>query len=629
MACRLELSLESKCSVVISRILASPPLAYLHKIDFDMTADLTVLPLSLPLLPLGQASSWMTAWLTPIWFLAAGIGLGLLALAAFMLLFRALSYIPPWEKLSHSVAGHVVAAIITAALAAGIWSVIPANMLGSADLKEPLLLSIALVLLSAIVGWSLVFCCSKQASRYSIATLSEGAAGFLTITALIIVFVGAAAWAVGAALGTPIVAEPIRAFASIPQLFSTGETVVVRELAAQPADGQAEFVPVDLPIDFELLDELKIHSDMSVLLADAADSASFSRAPVRIGAGETLNWNRRNQSIESLPIPTDEALQLHVQNQEVYPAQLTFTIATVPPVPEAASLVITALAVLLIGLAILLQQAVAPRASAVAHATLKSELAQPLFLVLMLLGSLAIVLYTFLSFNTFGEDIKLLKDCGITTIMLLAAFQGIWSASSSISEEIEGKTALTVLSKPIQRRSFVIGKFLGIFWMLLLMFVVLGALELTAVAYKPIYDSREASETMPTWQQCHIEMMRTIPGLTMAFMQSVVLMAVSVALATRLPQLANLSVCFAIYVVGNLTTSLVSSTQDGFEIVKFISSLVATVIPILEHFSLQAAIDAGKPITMSLLSGNLVYCLLYVMLAMFLALLLFEDRDLA
>ena len=112
-------------------------------------------------------------------------------------------------------------------------------------------------------------------------------------------------------------------------------------------------------------------------------------------------------------------------------------------------------------------------------------------------------------------------------------------------------------------------------------------------------------------------------------MESVVLMAISVALATRLPQLANLSICCAIYVIGNLTTSLVTSTQDGFEIVRFVAQLVATIIPILEHFSLQAAIDSGNRITMSLLSGSLIYCLLYVLLSMFLALLLFEDRDLA
>ncbi len=590
---------------------------------------MTHLPISINLLPLGQVNNWMTAWLTPIWFLAAGIAIGLLVLGLLTLLFKLLSQVPAWEGLSHGPAGHGVAAAISAAIAGGVWSVMPASYTGAAALNEPLLLGIALFLLSCIVGWSLVFCCSKQPARYSFDTLREGAAGYLTISALVVVFVGAAAWGIGQVMGTQIVADPVKAFASIPQLFSTGESTLVRTVPAAPADGDAPFVPVDVPIDFELLDRLTVTSDKSVIFGDSDNSASFSRVPLRLGAGESVSWNRRLQKIEELPIPYNENTKLHVQNLEIYDAVLEFKLTTEPPVREAATLLITALVVVLIGLTLLLQQAVAPRASAVAHATLKNELAQPLFLVLMALGTLAVTLYAFLSFNTFGEDIKLLKDCGITTIMLLAAFQGIWSASSSISEEIEGKTALTVLSKPIQRRSFVIGKFLGIFWVLFLMFIILGTFELGAVAYKPIYDAREASKEMPTWQDCHLEMIRTIPGLVMAFMQSVVLMAVSVALATRLPQLANLAVCFAIYVIGNLTTSLVSSTQDGFEIVKFVASLVATIIPILEHFSLQAAIDADRPITISLLSGNLVYCLLYVMLAMFLALLLFEDRDLA
>ncbi|MEM8736342.1 MAG: ABC transporter permease, partial [Planctomycetota bacterium] len=448
--------------------------------------------------------------------------------------------------------------------------------------------------------------------------------GYLALSGLTIVTIGGAVWAISAFSPTPLVADPAGAFASIPQVFSTGKQTFPVKIPGS----SDEFVPVPLDIDFDLLDSVEIQSDRAIVLGDAADSAEFNRVPTKLGATESIRWTR-GQRIEELPIPYEETELLHVQNKELDEATLTFTLQTSPPVPQAASFLITAISVLLIGLAILLQQGVAPRVSAVAHATVNNELAQPLFLVLMLLGLVAIILYEFLSFNTFGEDIKLLKDCGITTIMLLAAFQGIWSASSSISEEIEGKTALTILSKPIQRRSFVIGKFMGIFWVLLLMFVILGAIELFAVSYKPIYDARENSESAPTWQLCHLEMVRTIPGLAMAFMQSVVLTAISVALATRLPQLANLSVCFAIYVIGNLTTSLVSSTQGGFEIVKFVANLVATVIPILEHFSLQAAIDAGNPITMSLLSGNLIYCLLYVLLAMFLALLLFEDRDLA
>jgi ABC-type transport system involved in multi-copper enzyme maturation permease subunit len=270
-----------------------------------------------------------------------------------------------------------------------------------------------------------------------------------------------------------------------------------------------------------------------------------------------------------------------------------------------------------------------PRASAIALTAAKSEIAQPLFLLLVSLGLLAIAVFVFLPFHTFGEDIKLLKDCGITVILVVSLFQGVWSASSSVSEEIEGRTALTVLSKPVGRRSFLIGKMLGVFWILMLMFLILGSALILAVAYKPIYEARENSLEAPLWQACHLEMIRTLPGLAMAFLQSLTLSAFSVAIATRLPQFANFAVCFSIYLVGHLTESLVGSAEGGFPILQFIGQLIAVIVPDLEHFSMQAAIDAGNPIPIAYLSGTLVYAILYLGLSLLLGLLLFEDRDLA
>ena len=577
---------------------------------------------ALTLLAAGPNDSWLTKWLTPVWILGVGLAIGMVAIGLFILLSRILSGIPAWERLSHSVAGHVVAFVITAAIAGSGYYFLIHPTIDNSEMvgTEKLMLGIALTLLSAIVGWAVVFCCSKQAASNAFATMSEGVSGYLWLTTVIVIVIGL--------ISTVVVEKPQNAFASVPQLFQTGLDSFSRKIEGSEKGADAPFVAVETRVNPELVESIEIKSNRIVVLADAPNSLEFMRAPRQMDADETISWSRTQKSGET-PIPFGEGQQLFIQNREVDEATIDFKIVTRPAVPESRTFLFAALGVFLVGLTILLQQAVAPRVSAVALATVKNELAQPLFLVMMLLGVLAILLFVFLPFNTFGEDIKLLKDCGITTIMLLAAFQGIWSASSSISEEIEGRTALTVLSKPIQRRSFVIGKFLGIFWLLFLMFVVLATFELGAVAYKPIYDARESSTQDLIWQMCHQEMITTIPGLAMAFMQTVVLSAISVALATRLPQLANLSVCFAIYVVGNLTTQLVSSTQEGFEIVRFIAQLVATIIPILEHFSMQAAIDAGNPITMSLLSGSLVYCLLYVGLAMFLALLLFEERDLS
>ena len=51
----------------------------------------------------------------------------------------------------------------------------------------------------------------------------------------------------------------------------------------------------------------------------------------------TLDRSSAASDVYKRQIPTDEATQLHVQNGEVYAAVLTFTVTTIPPVPEAVS----------------------------------------------------------------------------------------------------------------------------------------------------------------------------------------------------------------------------------------------------------------------------------------------------
>ncbi|MFO1065296.1 MAG: ABC transporter permease subunit [Pirellulales bacterium] len=566
----------------------------------------------------GQNDYWLSKWMTPFWFVGVGILLGLLAIVLLVVLLKILSKVRPWAALSENPpVGHGVAAAISVLISFGLFRAVQGF---GFDGQEQLLVYLALLFLSSIVGWTLVFGSNAQAARGVVGTLTEGVASILGVVLVVVMVVGLAS--------TLIVREPVAALRSIPKIFETGVVTLdvdLKGIGEQNPD-TAPLEKVKLPIDVSLLDKYTVTTSGTVVFGDSELVSEFRLSPKRLTKDEQLIWVRKTDGLPSLAI---ERGAVFIQNREVDSTRVSFVLETLPAVPQAATILITALAVLLLGMAVIVQQAAAPRASAVALATIKNELAQPLFTVLVLLGFAAIVLFEFLSFNTLGEDIKLLKDCGITVIMLMAAFQGIWSASSSISEEIEGRTALTILSKPIQRRSFVIGKFLGIFWVVAMLFLILGIAELGAVAYKPIYEARENSLEEPIWQDCHREMISTVPGLVLGLMQATVLSAISVALATRLPQLANISVCFAVYLVGHLATAIVSSTAQGFEIVKFVAQLVATIIPILEHFSMQAAIDSGTPITMSLLAGTLIYCLLYVLMSMFLALLLFEDRDLA
>jgi ABC-type transport system involved in multi-copper enzyme maturation permease subunit len=239
------------------------------------------------------------------------------------------------------------------------------------------------------------------------------------------------------------------------------------------------------------------------------------------------------------------------------------------------------------------------------------------------------LLFVFIPYNTFGEDVKMFKDSCLTLVMLLAILVAIWSASVSVADEIEGRTALTLLSKPVRRHQFILGKFAGILWPVVLLFVILGLWLLFCIPYKTVYDAREVAKQEPTWQVCYWETVSTLPGLVLAFFEAVILASISVALSTKLPMVANLIICTSVYVLGHLVPTLVDSSAGRFEIVQFVGQLIAIVLPVLDHLNIQASIAAGAPVPLEYLLWAGAYCALYSTIAMLVALALFEDRDLA
>ena len=87
---------------------------------------------------------------------------------------------------------------------------------------------------------------------------------------------------------------------------------------------------------------------------------------------------------------------------------------------------------------------------------------QPMFWLITVFGILLTWIAVVLPYFTFGDDYKMMKQIGFDIVMLAAVLFGVLGASMSISEEIEGRTAITLLSKPVKRWQFLLGKFVGI-----------------------------------------------------------------------------------------------------------------------------------------------------------------------
>src|SRR4051794_33548925 len=87
----------------------------------------------------------------------------------------------------------------------------------------------------------------------------------------------------------------------------------------------------------------------------------------------------------------------------------------------------------------------APQISAVTAATAKECWSQPLFPAILALGAVLLFFATFVPYSTFGDDIKVMKDTALMTILVLSIFLAVSASSVSIADELEGRTALTVL----------------------------------------------------------------------------------------------------------------------------------------------------------------------------------------
>ncbi len=269
------------------------------------------------------------------------------------------------------------------------------------------------------------------------------------------------------------------------------------------------------------------------------------------------------------------------------------------------------------------------KAGVIAQATAKEAVRQPVFLLSLALAIVILVINTFLPFFSLGEDVKMLKDCGLATILITGLLIAVWTASTSVAEEIEGKTAMTLLSKPINRRQFVLGKYIGILqgimWYMLPVTLVFMAL----IFYKVGYDAKESSLDPPSVAERFAVTVQILPGLLLMFMEIAILCAVSVAISTRLPMIVNLTTMLAIFVVGHLTPVLVLTGGLQIEFVEFMARLIATVLPSLDLFNTNAAVATGTMVPPQYLGMTAIYCVCYCTAAMLLGFILFEDRDLA
>ncbi|MGN6506070.1 MAG: ABC transporter permease subunit [Tepidisphaeraceae bacterium] len=225
--------------------------------------------------------------------------------------------------------------------------------------------------------------------------------------------------------------------------------------------------------------------------------------------------------------------------------------------------------------------------------TFFEAISQPIYSLLLGLGAAILVIFMFLPFFTLGEDTVMFKSVGLDIILLLVLLTTLFATSRCIHEEIEDRTMLTLMSKPVSRLEVLLGKYLGLSLSAALGVGLLGILLCLCTWWRipgdyminnRSIDEREI-QNLANLRYAHLAGL--YPSLVLVWLQISVLAAISVAISTRFSLVVNLPAVILVYIAGNLTRFAGDVLIGKGVFVKAVAWVVTTILPFLEVFDLR------------------------------------------
>jgi ABC-type transport system involved in multi-copper enzyme maturation permease subunit len=251
------------------------------------------------------------------------------------------------------------------------------------------------------------------------------------------------------------------------------------------------------------------------------------------------------------------------------------------------------------------------RILAIAGNTVREAVRNRVLYVLLFFAVVMIGTGVLLSTLSYVEQDRILQDVGLAAIRVFSVAIAVFVGVGLIHQEVDRRTIYTILSKPVSRAEFLLGKYLGLMATLLLLLVVMAsAFVAVSVASGAPLSAGHAS----------------------ALVLIVGEVAVMVAIATLFssfttPMLASLFSA-GLFVSGHLSRDLRHlGAQSDLDVVRHVSAVLYRVLPDLESFNLTLHAVHGLPIGASDVVLPLVYATGYTALLLLAAVALFERRD--
>src|SRR6185503_17821546 len=210
--------------------------------------------------------------------------------------------------------------------------------------------------------------------------------------------------------------------------------------------------------------------------------------------------------------------------------------------------------------------------AAIAGNTFREAVRDRVLYNLLLFALLLIGGAIFLGELSGGQEAKIIVDLGLSATLLFGVFIAIFVGVGLVYKEIERRTLYAILSKPVSRGRFLVGKYLGLCLTLLVNVLVMGAGVSLALAY---VTKGSTPLIFSIW-----------PAVFLIYFELAVITGVALLFSSFSSPALSALLTFLVFIIGHLSADLKSFASSlGGTTARWFFNALYYLLPNLSHYS--------------------------------------------
>ena len=251
------------------------------------------------------------------------------------------------------------------------------------------------------------------------------------------------------------------------------------------------------------------------------------------------------------------------------------------------------------------------RVLAVAQNTFREAVRDKVLYVLLFFAATTILGSKALGWVSIGQDIKIVKDISLASVSIFGVLITIFTGTNLVYKEVDKRTIYTIICRPMARYEFILGKYLGMAFLLAVVTAVMAVV--TTLYVLSLGGTVDLTFFL---------------AILLIYWELLLLTALAVLMSSVTSPILGALIVFSAFVVGNATNILIH-LPDHFK-GTFAEKALAVVyyaVPNLSNFNIRAEAANGVPIAGAYVLWAMVYGTVYTVILLVLAALAFEDKD--